>query len=282
MKKRAALLLPEAALSECLFGAIVRDTRGVELSDDERINYFPASPLVTVTWVIEGDTQIDMNGNSIEKAKTSTPLPAITVSGPRSGPFVSWNPGPVLAISIGFYPDAWMRLTGSEPTKLLDKTLTDIPIQVLNLLRPEPSSTAGQMWGDFQTALSPQWANARHSQHSTPLRGRLSDWSRVLIVRSIMSGPGKTARAIQRRLKRWSGQSRRSLEFFAQIEEMHRLAVEQDAPNSAELALDAGFSDQSHMGRALRKATGFSPVRLNERVQSEEAFWCYRLLGERF
>lgn len=97
-----------------------------------------------------------------------------------------------------------------------------------------------------------------------------------------MSGPGKTARAMQRRLKRWSGQSRRSLEFFAQIEEMHKLAIYQDTPKPAELALDAGYSDQSHMGRMLRKATGFSPVRLNERVQSEEAFWCYRLLGERF
>lgn len=282
MKTRAALLLPEIALSECLFGAIVRDTRGLKLSDDERINYFPASPLVTVTWVIKGNTQIDTDGNSIERAKVSEPLPEITVSGPRSGPFVSWNPGPVFAISIGFFPDAWMRLTGLEPTKLLDKTLAEIPIQISNLLHPQPSSTAEEMWEDFQSTLSPQWANARPSQHSTQLRGRLSDWSRALIVRSVMSGPGKTARAIQRRLKRWSGQSRRSLEFFAQIEEMHRLAVEQDAPNSAELALDAGFSDQSHMGRALRKATGFSPVRLNERVQSEEAFWCYRLLGERF
>lgn len=260
----------------------MRDTRGLKLSDDERINYFPASPLVTVTWVIKGNTQIDTDGNSIERAKVSEPLPEITVSGPRSGPFVSWNPGPVFAISIGFFPDAWMRLTGLEPTKLLDKTLTEIPIQISNLLHPQPSSTAEEMWEDFQSTLSPQWANARPSQHSTQLRGRLSDWSRALIVRSVMSGPGKTARAIQRRLKRWSGQSRRSLEFFAQIEEMHRLAVEQDAPNSAELALDAGFSDQSHMGRALRKATGFSPVRLNERVQSEEAFWCYRLLGERF
>lgn len=72
-----------------------------------------------------------------------------------------------------------------------------------------------------------------------------------------MSGPGKTARAMQCRLKRWPGQLRRSLEFFTQIEEMHKLAIDQDIPNSAELALDAGYSDQSHMGRMLRKATGF-------------------------
>lgn len=282
MKTRAALLLPEIALSECLFGAIVRDTRGLNLSEDERLNYFPASPLVTVTWLIEGDIQIDADGNNIERAKTSDPLPAITVSGPRSGPFVSWNPGPVFAISIGFYPDAWMRLTGSEPTKLLDKTLKDVPAQISSLLRPGPSMTSAQMWDEFQNAIASKWAGARPNQDSGPLRSRLSDWSRALIARSLVSGPGKTARAMQRRLKRWSGQSRRSLEFFAQIEEMHKLAIQRSAPNSAELALDAGFSDQSHMGRVLRKATGFSPVRLNEKVQTEEAFWCYRLLGERF
>lgn len=260
----------------------MRDTRGLSLSDDERINYFPASPLVTVTWVIEGDTQTDQHGSNVERAKKAAPLPSMTVAGPRSGPFVSWNPGPVFAIAAGFYPDAWMDLTGVEPESLADKTLSVIPPQVLDLLEPTPTATASEMWNAFQGALSPRWASVRPNQNPGSLRSRLSDWSRGLIVRSAMSGPGKTARAMQRRLKRWSGQSRRSLEFFAQIEEMHRLAIDQDTPNSAELALDAGYSDQSHMGRMLHKATGFSPVRLNERVKSEEAFWCYRLLGERF
>ena len=48
------------------------------------------------------------------------------------------------------------------------------------------------------------------------------------------------------------------------------------------LAGDAGYSDQSHMGRAVRRATGFSPARLNRMIESEESFWCYRLLGQRF
>lgn len=260
----------------------MRDTRGLKLSDDERINYFPASPLVTVTWVIEGDTQIDQHGNSVERAKKAAPLPSVSIAGSRSGPFVSWNPGPVFAISIGFYPDAWMDLTGIDAESLAGKMLLEIPPQVFDLLDPMPTKTAAEMWNEFQGALSDRWISVRPNQNSGSLRSRLSDWSRSLIVRSAMSGPGKTVRAMQRRLKRWSGQSRRSLEFFAQIEEMHKLAIDQDKRNAAELALDAGYSDQSHMGRMLRKATGFSPVRLNERVQSEEAFWCYRLLGERF
>ncbi len=59
------------------------------------------------------------------------------------------------------------------------------------------------------------------------------------------------------------------------------------AQNSAggplsEIAIDAGYADQSHMGRAVRRATGFSPARLNRAIENEEAFWCYRLFGERF
>ena len=49
-----------------------------------------------------------------------------------------------------------------------------------------------------------------------------------------------------------------------------------------DLAVEAGFADQSHMGRDLKRATGFSPVQLNQRILQNEAFWCYRLLGERF
>ena len=46
--------------------------------------------------------------------------------------------------------------------------------------------------------------------------------------------------------------------------------------------VEGGFADQSHMGRAVRRATGFSPARLNRMIESEESFWCYRLLGQRF
>jgi AraC-like DNA-binding protein len=66
------------------------------------------------------------------------------------------------------------------------------------------------------------------------------------------------------------------------VEEVHRLVNADPTTKPAELAAEAGFSDQSHMGRALKRATGFAPVQLNEKIATEEAFWCYRLLGERF
>lgn len=89
-------------------------------------------------------------------------------------------------------------------------------------------------------------------------------------------------RAIERRLKRWSSQSRQSLKFYSDIENLHMLSVNNADAKLAGLASDAGYSDQSHMGRAVQRATGFSPAHLNQLIKTQEAFWCYRLLGERF
>lgn len=282
MSAHATLLMPTVALSECLFGAIVRDTRVAVLRDEERANYFPASPLVTLTLVIVGETRMADSGPDVAQAMRSDPLPAITVAGPRTTPFVSWNPGPVFAISIGFYPDAWMRLTGVEAQSLVDRTVGDVPTMFVDLMTPDETTSAESIWSTFQRALLPLWSQARGDGEHRSYRSRLSAWSHALIARSLMSGPGRTVRAVQRRLRRWSGQSRRSLDFFSKIEGMHELAVLRNDATPAELAIEAGYADQSHMGRMVRKATGFSPVQLNEHVKHNEAFWCYRLLGERF
>ena len=87
---------------------------------------------------------------------------------------------------------------------------------------------------------------------------------------------------MERRLKRWTGHSRQALEFFAQVDQLHGLAHHAKNLTAAEIAHDGAYSDQAHMGRAVKRATGFSPVRLNRLIETEEAFWCYRLLGERF
>ena len=46
----------------------------------------------------------------------------------------------------------------------------------------------------------------------------------------------------------------------------------------ATLASEAGFSDQSHMGREIRRITGLSPGRFDKLLAHDEAFWFYRLL----
>jgi hypothetical protein len=146
------------------------------------------------------------------------------------------------------------------------------------------SGTFETGWADFTKALIPLWEEARATQGLAGWSGslRLNDWSRSILARAALAGPGRSLRAFERRLKRWTQQSKQSLKFYSDIENLHQLSTEKSNTTLAEMAFDAGYADQSHMGRAVRRATGFSPAQLNRRIEKDEAFWCYRLLGERF
>ena len=48
MEPQARMLLPPSALASCIAAAILRDIRGAMLTDEERLNYFPATPLVVI------------------------------------------------------------------------------------------------------------------------------------------------------------------------------------------------------------------------------------------
>lgn len=76
--------------------------------------------------------------------------------------------------------------------------------------------------------------------------------------------------------------SRRRLDGFANVEALFERVTRDPGQDLAALAADHGFADQSHMGREVRRVTGISPARLNSLIRTEEAFWCYRLFGERF
>ena len=269
---KSFLLQPPRALSGCLFAAIVRDTRGIALSDHDRLNHFPASPLVSVTCVLEGDIHLVPTGDGIEEARAAAPMPRFSVMPPQDTPTVSWSPGPVLAIAVGFYPDAWARLTSRH----------DVPHMLERAFTDGADIHAG--WTLFGAGLAPVWKSVREAAALPGRTGapQLADWSRALIARAALAGSGRSLRSAERRLRRWSGQTRQSLAFYAAFDDLHRLSVQKKDVPLAQLALDAGYSDQSHMGRAVRRATGFSAARLNRLIETEEAFWCYRLLGERF
>ena len=51
------LWLPRASLTACLRAAMVRSTVGHALSDDQRLNHFPASPLCSLSWWFEGHSE---------------------------------------------------------------------------------------------------------------------------------------------------------------------------------------------------------------------------------
>ncbi|WP_374652999.1 helix-turn-helix domain-containing protein [Dongia sp.] len=268
-----------------MFAAIVRDTRGCALSDAERFNHFPASPLVAVTYVIEGETRLVPAGGGLVEAKLMPALAPVTVAGPYSAPLTSWNPGAVFAISIGFFPDAWSRLTGTTALAIANKTVSNVPKPLAGMPTPRAGDRdIAAFWEGFCDALEPDWQMARRGSGMRDSRGanNIADWANSLIARAAISGAGLSLRAAQRRLRRWAGQSKQSLAFYANVENLHRLAVQNEPGQLAGIAHDAGFSDQSHMGRTVRRATGFSPALLNRKIATDESFWCYRLMGERF
>tara|TARA_B110000977_G_C11031757_1_gene475539 strand:- start:1018 stop:1677 length:660 start_codon:yes stop_codon:yes gene_type:complete len=195
---------------------------------------------------------------------------------PQIKPQMSWSSGPLRAMTIAFYPDAWQRLGGT-----LDGAPPENLVSALSLL---DTDTLEISWNHFWQEMTTIWLASKGSDWPADWIGsdRLKDWTNHLMGQLLRSGLGSSLRSAQRRLQRWTGLDRQALEFFAKVEEAHRLISAEPTATPAELASDAGFSDQSHMGRALKRATGFSPVTLNRKIATEESFWCYRLLGERF
>ena len=259
------LLLPPVELAGCVFAGIYRDTRGARLGCADRVNHFPASPLVAVSYVMAGELRLIPGGAEWRAAEAVAPIPAVHVVGPQGRPVSSWSPGPVAALTVGIYPDAWRLLGG-------DGAFGRVP----EVLRMDP----GEGWAGVCARLIPVWAAVRPAGWK-PARD-LGDWVRGAVARAALSGPGQSLRSLERRLKRSSGQTRGTLAFFEHFERLHALSLRSPDVPLAELAVEAGYADQSHMGRAVRRATAMSPARLNRAIAEEEPFWCYRLLGERF
>lgn len=267
-------------MAACIHLAVERNTQGLPLSDAQRLNFFPASPLPTVTWIFEGELH-QVDGPAAEPcASALVPLPRAMACGPHRRPVVSWSPGPVHALTVGFYPDAWSRLLGVKADDCIDSTLP--------LDRLPPSAARDALLGiqapgpapmhRLETALQALWQDGLRAPGWHDLRG----WLRSMALRAAFTPTGAGVRRAQRRFKDWTGQSHRELALFARIEEAFSWTTRDrlDAHGPAAIAAHAGYSDQSHLGREVKRVTGMSPARFTERMHTDEAFWVYRLLGE--
>ncbi len=267
-------LNPPRALASCVFVAIHRDTRGANLTSPNRINHFPASPLVAVTTIRHGQLKLLGESGLPVDPGALAPLEDIFVTAPSRLPIASWSPGDVEAITVGFFPDAWILLQGARDFS----SLPDIIFRAITALRGK--RTADEGWTAFCEVLEPIWR--KHRDECWKPARHLSEWARSVMVRAARSSRGESLRSFERHLKRLSGQTKRTLDFYTTFEGLHRIATTEANGTPADIAAMAGYSDQSHMGRSVRRATGFSPAALNHAIQTEEAFWCYRLLGQRF
>jgi AraC-like DNA-binding protein len=278
------LWLPRASLSSCMRGVMARNTVGVELTEAQRFNFFPASPLCAISWWFQGnaelfapDTPLQLNGVARSQ------LSGILFSGPHTRPSVSWCPGPAHGMMWLLMPDAVHQLTGIDITQTVNRFIdvrACFPANWVDLCEAVVAAPHDeQRVALMQDFLEPLWQSSRPKR---PLEAhRYHDWAQALALRAATSGAGRSLRQVERRIKQWTGQPLRQLRGIGRSEHAFfqgLAAAEQGQhPNWAAVAESSGYADQSHLCRETRRITGFAPDELYRRIASDEGFWSYRL-----
>ncbi|MBY6344706.1 AraC family transcriptional regulator [Providencia rettgeri] len=257
---------------------VERDTRGLDLRSEQRLNVYPASPLVVLSWIFHGQlhrVQMPAEGGT---PVLSEALAGMLFTGPSRRPSMSWSPGPVHAISIEIYPDAFKRLFGLQASDFIDLVLPMeqvLPVSACQILGQIQPGEEG-LFDQLEAAID------QCAQGAVATRGALTlnHWLTGLMVKMAATRTGTGLRQVQRQFKRWAGQSQRELQRYVRAERAFALVQQQENPVWSEVALLAGYSDQSHFGREVKRVSGFSPAQFAQRMKTDEAFWMYRLLGE--
>jgi AraC-like DNA-binding protein len=285
-----SLLLPRPSLAGCIFCAMVRDTRHLALNPKERVTYYPANPYSGINLFFEGCSSlfIEMGTSSkpgFDRGGVLKPLPAVVFSGPQGQPRVSVDSGPVYVLWIGLYPDALHAIGGPRPVTYFDNS-----VDISAALAPRLASvfvdalkldSAEAAFEQLQNAIDPMWQAGRPD--AAMASKHIADWTRYLAMRAATTGAGRSIRQIERRFKNSAGQTQRELATLARSEEIFRqtmMRIADDHEDWARLALDTGYSDQSHLVRQTKRATGFTPADLRQRIRTERPFWVYRLMGQ--
>ncbi|HEX7637225.1 MAG TPA: helix-turn-helix domain-containing protein [Burkholderiaceae bacterium] len=276
--------LPRRSLAGCVRGVMTRDTRHAGLAPAQNFNYFPASPLCSISWWIHGRAERVL-GPFPERPVTlddpREPIDArIVLGGPFNLPSASWNPGPMQGVMLMLTPDALRLMTGFDPAAHLNR-LSD----VRTVLPPEWCAFCEALLADPDDAarvrriedfLEPRWQAVRPRE---ALAHRYQEWMEGLAMRAAQTAAGSSLRQLERRIKLWAGQPMRELQGVSKLERAFFDAVaaeEAGRLNFASLAVDSGYADQAHLTRVTRRMTGFAPAELNRRIHSEEPFWAYR------
>ena len=212
-----------------------------------------------------------------------SPMPSrIVFSGPFTRPSISWSPGPGHGMMLLLLPDAIHHLLGIDPKDWMNRMVdvsSVLPEEWLKMCR----SVAANQEDDQRVALiddflGPRWQAARPKQ--TPGLHRYTDWATGLALHAATSRTGRSLRQIERRILRWAGQPLRELKGLGRAERAFFKVVEaedNERHRCSALAVDAGYSDQSHLCRESRRITGCTPNELWDRIAHDEGFWPYRI-----
>lgn len=262
---------------------MLRNTVGLELSPSQRLTYYPATPMCSLLWLFEGEGMqlpFSIAPQSLADARPSQS--SILFAGPHNHPSLTYFKGPMHGMLVMLAPDAVQAMTGVQPHQYVNRS---VPAQ--DVLQPDwlamceavlhaPDNDARvQCVEDF---LDPLWQAARPSVAMGA--SRYDDWMQGLALRAATSGLGRSMRQVERRIKQWAGQPLRELRGVSRAERAFfdaLASVDGKEASLSNVALDNGYADQSHLTRETRRISGFPPDELRRRIETDEAFWSYRL-----
>ena len=277
--ERSRLWLPPLALAGCVRGVMLRDTRGRGLAAAQRENFFPAAPLVSLTWWAEGSSDWLPTPGFSAPPPDAHHLP-VMLAGPFTLPAHTRDHGDICAMKLLLLPDAFTALTGMAIDRLVNQVGDArelLPVEwrdwAARIAAAADDTARLQLVEDF---LLPRW-QALGTQRPGH---RYADWTQALAVRAATSAAGRSLRQLERRIKAWAGLPMRELRAVSRAENaFYAVAAAEGGAgvNWADIAADNDYADQSHLCRETRRLTGFSPEDLRRRMRTDEAFWTYRL-----
>lgn len=275
----AKLHLPAPAFRHCLFMAVERDTRGRDLDAKSRFNFYPAAPFPTISWVLHGELRMVVGEAAGEPSALGPPIPRLTFAGPHDRPVASWAPGEVHALTLSVFPDFLKRVVpGMDAYRNRILPLADVLPEGDLLKACQAVQPGSAPYAQLEAAMA-AW---RHGSTSgDAFRPRFASWLASWALRAATTRTGAGLRRMQRQIRGLTGQSQRDLQLYARAERAFMAYARRDTeggPRWDALALDAGYADQSHFGREVRRVTGFSPGYLNWRIENDETIWFYRLM----
>ena len=280
--------LPPWGLSACVRAVLWRSTAGLALDELQRWGHFPASPMCSINCLSGGSAEIPVTGTGCDPSAPRQRVAKVSATGPHTAPVSVFYGPQAQGVMVLLYPDAWYALTDVAPQTLINRVVDARDVLPSALLAAsERLCEAGDANARVQRFFEELWAvwqqrTSKHLAQNGPDQNwaqALAPWTQALAMRAAATDWGRSLRQSERRIKQWTGWSLRKLQgaargeaaFFAVME-----AIVEDRLDWTQIALEQGFSDQSHFIRETRRITGFSPEALRHGFTCEEAFWLYR------
>ncbi len=267
---------------------VSRDMRDVILSEAQRLSHFPASSFICLSW--HDDIAVGMLERQDKEILWTRFDQDVVISGSQSKPTVYWSTHNGRGGMMYFTINAAKELFNIDVTTIQDRSVCARQLLGASwfamfdqLVEARDDRTMLEV---IKHHISSRWDNMHHTSNpaqSLQYAGR--KWVGRLALQAKLWHDSRSLRQVQRSIKAMSGRSLREWQLLVSTEKVF-FDVAQDDPKVlnnldwAALALDAGFSDQAHLTRTVKRITGFPPAEFARRFVEDESFWIYRLWNQ--